>query len=84
MACEYCLQIGGNHDKRCPNYSAPESRYKCVVCNEYIQPGEEFLENDNDEKAHWECVDTGYELINFLEHSVLYSMQYFIFFLLLF
>ena len=67
MACEYCLQIGGNHDKRCPNYSAPESRYKCVVCNEYIQPGEEFLANDNDEKAHWECVDTGYELIKFLD-----------------
>lgn len=42
MACEYCLQIGGNHDKRCPNYTAPESRYKCVVCNEYIQQEKNF------------------------------------------
>lgn len=65
MPCEYCLRYDG-HDKRCPNYSSTDTGYVCSVCDENIEPYEEYVENNDNEKAHWECVSTAYELAEFL------------------
>ncbi|MBQ4523367.1 MAG: hypothetical protein IJA10_10540 [Lachnospiraceae bacterium] len=70
MSCEYCRQIGGRHDNRCP--LAPESRtnHYCSICNQGIQNGEEYIKNDDCEYAHWECVDYTRDLIEFLGYDV--------------
>ena len=62
MHCEYCMKIGGEHDSRCPNYTPPKTNYYCDICEEGIYPGEEYIINDDDKYAHWECVDYGRDL----------------------
>ena len=70
MSCEYCLKIGEKHDSRCPNYEPPKSTHKCSICSEGILNGEEYIENDVGEYAHWECVDYGRDLVEFLGYEV--------------
>lgn len=69
MPCEYCLKEYG-HTYRCPNYIPPKTRYNCAICNEGIQNGEEYIVNDNDDYAHFECVDYARDLVRFLDYDI--------------
>ena len=65
MPCEYCGQYGTHHP-RCPLYEPQKASYYCSICDEGILNGEEYIENDCGEYAHWECVDYGRDLVRFL------------------
>lgn len=69
MRCEYC---NGHftHDSRCPNYEPPYSNYNCLKCGERILLGEEYIVNDNEDYAHWECVDYARDLAKFLGYDI--------------
>ena len=55
---------------RCPNYIAPKATHYCSICHEGIYDGEEYIENDDGEYAHWECVDYTRDLIKFLGYEI--------------
>ena len=69
MACKYCRHIIG-HDPRCPLYEPPKASHYCSICGEGILNGEEYIENDCGEYAHWECVDYGRDLVKFLGYEI--------------
>ena len=54
----------------CPNYMPPKASHYCSICNEGIYDGEEYIENDYGEYAHWECVDYRRDLIKFLGYEI--------------
>ena len=55
---------------RCPNYIVPKTSHYCSICGEGILNGEEYIENDDCEYAHWECVDYGRDLAKFLGYEI--------------
>lgn len=69
MVCQYCFGIGGKHDCRCP--LAPKSKFShyCSICGEGIYDGEEYIENDDGEFAHLDCLIVR-ETVNFLGYDV--------------
>lgn len=69
MACEYC---GGlvSHHSRCPNYESPKSSHYCSICKDGICNGEEYIENDNGELCHYECIDGIKELLKWLGYEI--------------
>lgn len=69
MACEYCLQYI-SHNPICPLYKPPKTSHYCSICGEGIFNGEEYIENDYGEYAHWECVDYGRDLAKFLRYEI--------------
>ena len=56
--------------RRCPNYIPPKTNHYCVICNEGIQNGEEYIVNDNKDYAHFECVDNAKDLVSFLGYEI--------------
>ena len=77
MACEYC-RGEGFHFYRCPNYQNPKTHHKCIVCNEGIFNGEEYIVNDYGEYAHYECVDYARKMAEFLGYDIkeMYDGEY--------
>ena len=69
MPCEYCGQYITHHP-RCPLYEPSKSYHYCSICEEGIYDGEEYIENDCGEYAHWECVDYGRDLAKFLGYEI--------------
>ena len=69
MPCNYCLKDYG-HNPRCPLYKENKSSHYCSVCGDGILEGEEYIENDCGEYAHWECVDYGRDLSRFLGYEI--------------
>ena len=69
MSCEYCHQYGNRHP-RCPLYEPPKASRYCSICNEGIDDGEEYIENDCGECDRSECVNYGRELIKFLGYEI--------------
>lgn len=69
MACEYCNRIK-NHHPQCPLYTPPKVTHYCSICQEGILNGEEYIENDCGEYAHWECVDYGRDLVKWLGYEI--------------
>ena len=69
MACEYC-HGEGYHNSRCPLYEYPKTTHYCSICGEGIYKGEEYIENDDGEYAHWECLDYGRDLAMWLGHEI--------------
>lgn len=69
MACIYCGR-DGEHHYRCPLYEPPKAYHYCSICQEGILNGEEYIENDLGEYAHWECVDYGRDLVKFLRYDI--------------
>ena len=69
MPCEYCHQYETHHP-RCPLYESPKASHYCSICQEGIYNGEEYIENDIGEYAHWECVDYGRDLAKWLGHEI--------------
>ena len=66
--CEYCHSL--EHPPECPNYTPPKPVCYCDVCGDWIYPGEEYIVNDNDKYAHWECVDYGRDLAKWLGYEI--------------
>ena len=54
---------------RCPNYTS-KSVIKCSICDNEIENGEEYIVNDDNEYAHWECVDLARKLAEFLGYEI--------------
>lgn len=69
MPCNYCLRDYG-HNPRCPLYKENKSTHYCSICGDGILEGEEYIENDCGEYAHWECVDYGRDLSRFLGYEI--------------
>lgn len=69
MACEYCGWVGYHHSQ-CPNYESSKSHYNCSECGENIAIGEEYVENDVGDCAHWECIDFARDLAKFLGYEI--------------
>ena len=42
---------------RCPNYTPKNAKHYCSICEEGILDGEEYIENDNGEYRHYDCLD---------------------------
>ena len=55
---------------RCPNYIPKKAKHYCSICEEGILDGEEYIENDNGEYAHLECIDYGRDLVKFLGYEI--------------
>ena len=68
MSCEYCRQTP--HHPRCPLAPEPKANYYCSICDEGIFVGEEYMVNDDNEYAHWECVDYVRDLVKFLGYEI--------------
>lgn len=73
--CEYCLMIGGKHDCRCPNAPDIVSDKTCNSCGLEIMPWEEYVENDDGEYIHIECVDGIYDLLDWLGYEAKTDMD---------
>lgn len=69
MACEYCRRNFG-HPSSCPNANEQKSEHNCSECGENILIGEEYVVNDNDDYAHWECVEYARDLVKFLGYEI--------------
>ena len=69
MFREYC-HLYGEHYPQCPFYEPPKATHYCSICQEGIYNGEEYIENDCGEYAHWECVDYGIHLVKFLGYEI--------------
>ena len=69
MPCKYCLR-DYEHDPRCPLYKDKKSDHYCSICGDGILEGEEYIENDCGEYAHWDCVDYGRDLVKFLGYKI--------------
>ena len=69
MSCEYCHQYSIHHP-RCPLYESPKAIHYCSICGEGIYDGEEYIENDIGEYAHWECVEDGRDLAKCLGYEI--------------
>lgn len=68
MICEYCRQ--NLHHPHCPLAPEPKSKYCCSICGNGIFNGEEYIVNNNDDYAHWECVDYAKDLAKFLGYEI--------------
>ena len=66
--CKYCHKL--EHPQGCPNYIPPKSTHYCSICDEGIYNGEEYIENDDGEYAHWDCIDYGRDLAKFLGYEI--------------
>ena len=55
---------------QCPNYIPPKTYHYCSICQEGIYNGEEDIEDDDGEYAHWECIDYGRDLVRFLGYEI--------------
>ena len=59
--------------KKCPrcdlNYIPIDEDY-CSICKEGILNGEEYIVNDDNDYAHWECVDYAKDLAKFLGYEI--------------
>ena len=65
--CEICGQNPCN--PRCPNYSVTGYPV-CEICKNPIQIGEEYIENDLGEFAHYGCIDTVRQAIYWLGYEI--------------
>ena len=66
--CELCRSYPCNC--HCPNYVSLKTAHHCSICKEGIYEGEEYIENDIGEYAHWECIDYGRDLAKWLGFDI--------------
>ena len=66
--CSICGQTPC--EARCPNYTPKKAKHYCSICEEGILDGEEYIENDDGDYAHWECVDYARDLAKFLGYEI--------------
>ena len=68
MRCSICGRT--DHDFRCPQYSPPKAVYYCSSCGEGIYTGEEYIENDNGEYMHFDCIYGIRDVLEWLGYEV--------------
>lgn len=66
--CNICLKNPCDH--RCPNYSPTHTRIYCCECGEEILIGDQYIENDNGEYKHFDCVCGICDLLNWLGYEI--------------
>lgn len=54
----------------CPNYIPPKASIYCSECKNGIYDGEEYIENDNGEYRHFECMNCSREDLEWLGHEI--------------
>lgn len=74
MYCDVCGVSGGLHRYGCPEgYSSTEKPKEiCCECHDGIYTDEEYVENENGDKAHYDCL-YGYttrELIEWFGYEI--------------
>ena len=69
MTCIYCNSLIGHHP-RCPLYKPPKSTHYCSICEDPIENGEEYIENDIGEYAHYECFRGTKDLLKWLRYKI--------------
>lgn len=67
MSCRYCKSTI-NHLRGCPLYTGKKSSYYCSICGEGIYDGEEYIENDDGDFAHLDCLSVR-EMVEFLGYK---------------
>ena len=73
MSCSYCRRNIG-HEFGCPFYESKKTGYYCSICKEEIYVGDRYVENNNGEYAHWDCVDyNSRDLLDFLGYKIKYD-----------
>lgn len=55
---------------RCPNYVPHKAEHYCLRCGDGIYEGDKYIENNNGDYIHYECVDTIRELLEFLGYDI--------------
>ena len=66
--CEICRQMPCH--PRCPNYVLPKAFHYCSICGDGIYDGEDYIENQDGEYIHYECVQGIRWLLNWLGYEV--------------
>ena len=66
--CEICRQIPCH--SRCPNYEPPKASHYCSICGEGIYDGEDYIENQDGEYIHYECVQGIRQLLEWLGNEI--------------
>lgn len=66
--CNICLK--NPCDYRCPNYSPTHTGIYCCDCGEEILIGEQYIENDNGEYMHFDCVYGIRDLLEWLGYEI--------------
>ena len=66
--CEICGHM--NCHSRCPNYIPPKAIHYCSICGEGIYDGEEYIENDDGEYAHYDCFYGTKDVVEWLGYNV--------------
>ena len=55
---------------QCPNHKEVKPLSYCSYCGEGIYVGEEYIENENGEKRHYDCIFGLRELLKWLGYEV--------------
>ena len=66
--CEICRQEPC--DSRCPNYTLQNVKYYCDSCGQGIYDGENYLENENGDKRHFDCFYGMRDLLEWLGYKI--------------
>lgn len=72
--CQYCLQA--TCPAGCPNYIPPKASHLCSVCGDGIYDGDEYIVNSDGDYAHWDCVDYGRNLVEWLGYEIRTMEEY--------
>lgn len=66
--CNECLKF--SCVPGCPNYVQPKAKYYCDICGGGIYDGDEYIKNNNGDRAHWECIYTARDLAKWLDVDI--------------
>lgn len=66
--CSICGKITCH--PRCPNCTPPKVYRYCKSCKEGIYDGEEYIENDDGEYIHLECLFSIRDTLQFLNYKI--------------
>lgn len=66
--CDICRK--SPCDSRCPNYIPPKTSHYCSICDEGIYDGEDYIENQDGEYIHYECVQGIRQLLEWLGYEI--------------
>ena len=66
--CDICIQHPCH--PRCPNAREPIAKEICSICHECIYVGDDYVVNDNNECAHFECIEYGRDMAKFLGYEI--------------
>lgn len=69
MACDVCGRTG-SHDSRCPNYCPPKADHYCSICDTGIYDGEKYIENQDGDRIHFDCVQGIRQLLEWLGYEI--------------